>query len=261
MSTTAALTALAVLAGDPSTAPLATLLARVDRDWAERDAPGKLGEITAALDEATRMAPDAFEVLWRVARLDVWRADDPKLPASERSKIGKRAWELADRAAAKEPGRVEGHLYAALGMGNYALALGVIQALRQGIEGKFKERLSRAEQIDPRFLDGTVYVAWGRFWYELPWPKYSAKRSEEALRRAFAVNPANERARVFLAELYQKEGRRPEATALLREAASAKPGAYDAPEERRMQARARELLAKDRNGDEHDRSAGSGGSG
>lgn len=262
MSTTAALTALAVLAADPATAPLAELLARVDRAWPDRDVPERLVEITAALDEATRLAPDSYEVLWRVARLDVWRADDPRLPAKERSRIGKRAWDEAERAIERDPSRVEGHMYAALGMGNYALALGIITALRQGIEGKFKARLSRAEQIEPTFLDGTVYVAWGRFWFELPWPKYSAKRSEEALRHALEVNPVNERARVFLAELYLKEGKRPKAMALLQEAVAAKAGAYDAAEERRMQARARELLAqKDVNGDDHDRAAGSGGSG
>lgn len=258
---TAALTALAVLAGNPSTAPLAAVLSRVDRAWPERDAPGKLQEIEAALGEATRMAPDSYDVLWRLARLDVWRADDALLPAGERSKLGKRAWENAEQAIRKDPSRVEGHLYAALGMGNYALALGVIQALRQGIEGKFKARLSRAEQIDPAFLDGTVHVAWGRFWYELPWPKYSARKSEEAFRRALAVNPANERARVFLAELYLKEEQRPKAMELLRQAAGAKPGAYDAPEERRMQARARQLLANDGRGENDDRSTRTGGSG
>jgi tetratricopeptide (TPR) repeat protein len=219
-------------------------LARVDAGWNERDVPERLAEVTSALEEAAARAPDDFEVLWRQARLDVWRSDDPTLDRKERSKIGKRAWEVAERAVEKDPARVEGHLYAALGMGNYALALGVFRALREGIEGKFRARLGRAEQIDPAYLGGTIYVAWGRFFYELPWPKYDARRSEENLRKALRVNPASVRARVYLAELYEKEGKRDQARNLLSDALAVQPGAYDAPDERRMQARARELLSK-----------------
>ena len=58
------------------------------------------------------------------------------------------------------------------------------------------------------------------------------------------MNASNARARVYLAELYVKEGKRGPARGLLAEVLAAKPGAYDAPEERRMQARAREILSK-----------------
>ncbi len=129
-------------------------------------------------------------------------------------------------------------------MGNYALGIGVLTALMQGIEGKFKERLSRAEKIDPKFEDGAIYTAWGRFWYELPWPKYSAKRSREALERALQMNPDNVRAHVYLADLDEKEGQKAQAMAELEKAVAKPPGQYDAPEERRWQAVARSRLAK-----------------
>ena len=179
-----------------ASAELTPLLARFDEEWTRRDRPESLAAARAALDAATRIAPEAYEVLWREARYLAWISDDTTLGTKDRSRLGKQGWEVAERALALEPDRIEGHFYAAVNMGNYALGIGVLKALRQGIEGKFKERLSRAEQIDPTFDSGTIYNAWGRFWYELPWPKYSAKRSEEALRKAMRVNPASARARV-----------------------------------------------------------------
>jgi hypothetical protein len=127
-------------------------------------------------------------------------------------------------------------------MGNYALGIGVISALRQGIEGKFKERLHRAGKIQYDFEGGALHTAWGRFWYELPWPKYSAKNSRKSLEEALRLNPDNVRAHVYLADLYEKEDEPDKARAELERAVAKPPGRYDAPEERRWQAVARKRL-------------------
>lgn len=235
-------------AAPPATVPAAgpsrleATLARIDALWKVRDEPGKALEAEEALEQASKLAPGNYSVLWRRARQLFWRADDPELSRDEKSRLGKEGWEVGDRAAAARPDRVEGWFYAAAGAGNYALGIGVVTALFQGIEGKFRERLERAEAIDPGFNVGAISTAWGRFWYELPWPKYDAKKSEARLREALALNPKNVRAQVYLAELFFKEGRSEQARALLAAAAAQVPGAYDAPEERRWQARARVLL-------------------
>jgi tetratricopeptide (TPR) repeat protein len=218
----------------PRRAP-APLLAEVDRLYAQRDQRGAIDEMRARLAEAEKAAPDDFEVLWRIARLNFWQADDPNQKNEERSRLGKIAWEYGDRATAANPARVEGWHYAAAGVGNYGLGIGVLTALRQGIEGQFKERLSKAESIDPNFEHGGIQTAWGRFWYELPWPKYSAEKSRAALEAALAKNPDNVRAHVYLSDLFVKEGDLTRAQAELQRALSRTPGRYDAPEERRWQ--------------------------
>ena len=228
----------------PSNPELSSLLASADAAYAVRDQPGKLQQVEADLAAADKLAPDDYGVLWRLARLDFWRSDDPALPDEEKSRIGKRAWELGDRATAANPRRVEGWFFAAAGMGNYSLGIGVIHALAQGIEGKFKDRLSEAEKIDPGFMHGAIENAWGRFYFKLPWPKYDGARSERHLRKALQMNPHNVRARVYLAELYEKEGHPKEARKLLETAIAEQPGNYDAPEERRSQALARAALAQ-----------------
>lgn len=219
------------------------LLAEADQLFARRDEPGALAALRARLDEAEKAAPDDYDVLWRQARLYFWLADDPDLGNAEKSRYGKSAWQYGDRATAANPSRVEGWNFAAAGVGNYALGIGVLSALRQGIEGKFKERLSRAEAIDPDYDHGAIQCAWGRFWYELPWPKYSAERSEQALEAALKKFPDNVRAHVYLADTFAKEKENARAEAELRRALANPPGRYDAPEERRWQAVARRRLA------------------
>jgi tetratricopeptide (TPR) repeat protein len=218
------------------------LLREIDAAYRERDTPGALQAMETTLEEAAQRWPGDYEVLWRLARHYFWLSDDPHLDKKEKSRLGRRAWEYGDRAAAADPERVEGWHYAAAGMGNYALGIGIISALRQGIEGKFKERLSRAEQIDARFENGAIQTAWGRFWYELPWPKYSARRSSRALGEALRMNPDNVRANVYVADLQEKEGDPAKARVALQRAVAHPPGRYDAPEERRWQEVARRRL-------------------
>jgi tetratricopeptide (TPR) repeat protein len=224
---------------DPSRQGGPPSVAETDRLYARRDQPGVIAELKDKLAEAEKAAPDDYEVLWRIARLNYWLADDPNLKSEEKSRLGKIAWEYGDRASAANPKRAEGWFCAAAGVGNYALGIGVLTALRQGIEGKFKERLSKAEAIDPDYEHGAIHTAWGRFWYELPWPKYSADRAQKELEKALAKNPANVRAHVYLADLFVKQGQPERAQAELQRALAGAPGRYDAPEERRWQEVAR----------------------
>ncbi len=221
---------------------VATLLEEADVAYARRDQPGAIDEIRTKLDAAEQRAPNDYEVLWRLARLYFWLSDDPALPNEEKSKLGKKGWEYGEKAIAANPNRVEGYHFAAAGMGNYSLGIGIFRALREGIEGKFKDRLSKAEKIDADFQNGSIQTAWGRFWFKLPWPKYDARKSELALLAALKKNPDNVRARVYLADLYEKEGEGKAARAQLERAAAGEPGRYDAPEERRWQKVARDRL-------------------
>lgn len=234
-------------AGAPAKPDLAKLLAEIDATWARRDQPGQLDPHRARLAEAERLAPNDYEVLWREARIYFWLADDPATPSAEKSRLGKKGWEYGDRATQANPARVEGWHFAAAGVGSYALGIGVITALRQGIEGKFKERISKAERIDPSFQNGAIQTAWGRYWYELPWPKYDARKSQASLEAALKKNPDNVRARVYLADLLVKESRPAEAMAELQKALANAPGRYDAPEERRWQEVARRSMTALRN--------------
>lgn len=232
--------------GDAGVAEVAVALARADAAWGERDQPGKLEVLEAALDAAAGAVPGNYPVLWRQARLLGWRSEDPALVRTEKSRLGKLGWELGDQARALQPAQVEGHFYAMVGVANYSLGIGVFSALTQGIEGKFRERLSRAEAIEPGFQGGAIAMSWGRFFYELPWPKHDATLSERHLRDAVARNPGNVRAQLYLGDLLLDEGRSEEARAAWQKAVAIAvvPGQGDPPEQRRWQAVARQSLEK-----------------
>ncbi len=234
-------------AATPSPAPsaeLAAILAEADAAYAVRDAPGKMDANLAALRRAEKIAPNDYEVLWRLARHYYWIADDPQISNEEKARIGKQAWDYGDRATQANPARVEGWFYASSGVGMYSLGISIVKALFDGMESKYLDRLKKAQAADPAYYLNGADVAWGRYWYELPWPKYDGEKSEKSLRKALRAAPANLRAKVYLAELYEKEDHPAEARKLLDAVIAATPGAYDAPEERRAQGLARAVLAK-----------------
>jgi hypothetical protein len=228
----------------PAPSPLAALLAEADAAFAVRDQPGKMDADLAATRKAEKIAPNDYEVLWRLARHHYWLADDPEISNEEKARIGKITWDYGDRATQANPARVEGWFFASSGVGMYSLGISIVTALFDGMESKFLDRLKKAQAIDPSFFEYGADVAWGRYWDELPWPMHDTEKSEIAYRKAMASSPKNLRARVYLAELRAKEDDPAEAKQLLQAVLAAKPGAYDAPEERRAQALARVALAK-----------------
>ena len=230
--------------GPDAPAELEALLTRADADYGRRDEPGQLDVVRQDLEAAEKLAPGDYGVLWRLSRFYFWVSDDPDLSEDDRSQLGKKGWDYGDRATAVNPAGVEGWFFAVGGMGNYSLGIGILKALAQGVEGKFKERLRKAQEIDGRFLNGGIENAWGRFYFKLPWPKYDPGESERHLLAALRINPENVRGRVYLAELYEKEHHPREARVQLERAIAKPPGLYDGPEERRYQRLAKALLAQ-----------------
>jgi hypothetical protein len=220
------------------------LLATADELWKKREDPNVLAEHKRLVDQAMVAAPGDYDLLWRMARWNFWCSGDPRRSQDERNKLAKTSWDLAERAVAVNPGGVQGHFFAAAAMGQYALGIGVLRALAQGIEGKFTRHLREAQRIDPNFAHGGIAVAWGRYYARLPWPKYDEKKATAAYRRALAINPDSIHARVYWAELLLKEHHPEEAKRLIDEITMAQPGKYDAPEERRARALAPEVAAK-----------------
>lgn len=227
-----------------ATSTLATLLAEADDAFAVRDQPGNMDADLALTRKAEKIAPNDYEVLWRLARHHYWLADDPEISNEEKARIGKLTWDFGDRATQANPARVEGWFFASSGVGMYSLGISIVTALFDGMESKFLDRLKKAQAIDPAFFQHGADVAWGRYWDELPWPMHDTEKSEIAYRKAIASSPKNLRARVYLAELRAKEDDLVEAKQLLQAVLGARPGAYDAPEERRAQALARAALAR-----------------
>jgi len=223
----------------PATAAAPTLaaqLARIDDLHRRRDDKAAWNEEQQLVQATLARAPSDYGALWRAARFYFWLSDDPGATSDQRSRWGQQGWDLAERAVVVKPNDVAGHYWAAVCMGNYALGLGVVKALAKGMEGKFKERLKRAGELDPHYQHGSIGVAWGRFYDKLPWPKRDRKKAQENLRSVLQGFPDNLRAKVFLAVSLMEDDHPADAKKLLDEVAAAPIGKYDAPEEHRAKA-------------------------
>ena len=219
------------------------LLALLDALHARRDDPAALAEAQRLAGTAIAQAPNDYGVLWRAARVSFTASDVPGRPTDERSRLGKQAYDYAQRAIAANPNDVAGHYWAALGIGSYAEGMGVLRALSNGIEGKFKRPLERATALDESYDHGSIPVIWAAYYLELPWPKRDRDKAAEQIKRALAINPANLRARLYQARIYKDTDHPAEAKAQLAEIAAAPVGRYDAPEERRVKKEAAEMAA------------------
>jgi hypothetical protein len=223
---------------------LAPILAEIEANWAVRDTPGKMDRDLELLKKAEAVAPNDYEFLWRMARHYYWLADDPSISNEEKARLGKLTWEWSDKATKANPARVEGWFYGSAGVGMYSLGISIVKALLDGMESKYTDRLEKSQAADPSYYGYGASVSWGRYYYELPWPKYDAAKSEINFQVALGKFPKNLRAKVYLAELYNKLNRPDKARKLLDAVLAATPGEYDAPEERRAQGMARAVLAQ-----------------
>jgi hypothetical protein len=234
--------ALVLLMALPGLAATPDELSALDALHAKRAESAAVKELDAALNKALQTAPEDFELLWRAARSVQWQADgaaDSKLKKS----LGKQAWELGDRARKAAPGRVEGHYFAAAGIGSYSQAVGILTALGEGLEGKYNERLDTAIKLDSQYDRGAPLLIKGRYHYELPWPKRDLKKSAALYQKVLAAHPDNLRAWMFLADTLLADGEAKQAQEAILKVSQGSV-AYDPPEGQRVQAQAKKVQAR-----------------
>jgi len=221
-------------------------MAAWDDLWKRRDDPAVLRDLERMTEEHLAQDPNGFETTRRQAALVAWEADGEPDGSDDKAAKGKIAWEAGDKAIQANPGDVRGHYFAGVGLGLYSEGVGILTALSQGLEGKFRERLLAALRIDKDFQDGAPQVVWGRYFFKLPWPKRDPDESIRVLRAALRGHPGNWRAKFYLAEslyLNKLPGQEDEAQALVQQILDAK-GGRDPPEEKRIQEMARKWKAK-----------------
>jgi hypothetical protein len=227
-----------VAAVDAGAAPIRvhqTEIERFDELWPRRDDPVDAGELRRKAGEFAKEAD--YQKLWRVARWYFWLAD-AETNSDRQKELGKTGRRIGERAQALNPSGLEGKYWTSVDIGMYAHGAGIVNAIFEGLEGKFRDPIIEVAAADPTHHLATIdYVgpqmSLGRYHYEMPWPKRSLDRSEKFLREAVSAHPEVLRARLFLAETLIDQGDRTGAQAQL--LAIRKAGVeYDPPEGRRV---------------------------
>jgi len=210
-----------------------------DELWRHRDESGAEKKLEQTLKQILAVDPRSFEANWRLAALYNWEADAKE--TDEKAALGKKAWEAAEKAVGANAGEVRGNYNAAVGIGLYSEGVGIITALSQGLEGKFRDRILAALRIDKDYLNGAPQVVWGRYFFKLPWPKRDVDQATKVLTEAVRAHPENLRAKIYLADCYADGDKVVEGTKLVQQVLNAPPG-DDPPEERRLKKKARNWI-------------------
>ena len=214
---------------------------RWDELWAKRETADAQNELARIAKAELAKDPDSFDGNWRRASLLVWQADAAADGSELKAALGKLAWEAGDKAVAAKPDDVRGHYFAGTGLGLYSEGVGILTALSQGLEGKFRDRIQTALKIDKDFLDGGPQAVWGRYFFKLPWPKRDVGQATKILAEAVRTHPGNLRGKIYLADCYADGDKVDEGTKLVQQVINAPPG-EDPPEERRMKKKARNWI-------------------
>jgi tetratricopeptide (TPR) repeat protein len=231
--------ALFILWALPALAAAPEELASWDALYARRQDAAAVKQLDEALKKALETTPEDYEVLWRAARIRNWQADGAT-DAKVKKALGQQTWQLGDRARKVAPDRVEGQYFAALGIGAYSQAVGILTALGEGLESKYNERLDAALKLDPMYERGGPLLAQGRYYYELPWPKRNLKKSASLFQKAIAKHPEQLRAWLYLAETLLADGEEKKAHEAILQVSQGSVG-YDPAEGQRIQGWARKV--------------------
>jgi len=227
--------------------PVETWTQRFDRRWSQRDERSVLEELYNLAKDAQKKNANDFDANLRLAAVLVWQADGLADGTNAKAQSGKQGWNLAEKALAVNPEDVRAQYYGGTGIGLYSEGVGILTALGEGLEGKFRSRVEAALRLDKNFLDGAPQVLWGRFFFKLPWPKRDVAESIKVLRTCIQEHPHNLRAKLYLAESLLDDGKKQEAKQLI-EQIDVAPIGVDPPEDRRIKARAQQW-AKQHQGD------------
>ncbi len=125
----------------------------------------------ADIERAARTAWDQFAATsdfqyghWGLLYTYLWWQSLPVgQPRIKTAIIGRK---MADKLAAFRPDHPAGHMWGANFFGFEALSRGILNSLQMVPE--LLRRLDRAEQVDPTYLDGLVYLARAKLYIKLP---------------------------------------------------------------------------------------------
>jgi hypothetical protein len=219
-------------------------VAKLDDLWAKRDDPATMTTIAGMIDQFKTTSD--YDKLWRAARYYDWMADGA--PDDDQKKgFGKTGWDIGENAKKANPAGLEGKYWSSVCIGAYSESVGILKAISNGLEGKFRDPIMDVVKADPSYQNANVgyvgpVIAIGRYYDRLPWPKHSTNKAKEWLNKAIAAHPEALRAHYYLADAIKgddKEAAKKELNLVL-----AGDEAYDGPEARRIKKWSKALLDK-----------------
>lgn len=218
-------------------------MAEADALYADRENPASVRRAIDIWNAALARHDGGLDAYWKLARARYWMGTHGPESRDDRRRQLQDGIASARQLIALAPTRPEGHFWLAANMGALAEGFGLREGLRY--RRPIKEALETVLKIDAAYLQGSADRALGRWYAKVPGLfGGDRRRAEEHLRRSLGYAPNSIITHVFLAELYIDTNRNDDAKRHLDAALRAPIDLEWAPEDRRFQIRARELVAR-----------------
>jgi tetratricopeptide (TPR) repeat protein len=227
------------VAAPAETLPVAELIVRADKLYAQRGDLTQVRETVSLLRRARTGEFQNYDVAWRLARADYYLGAHTK-DDNERDNAFREGVETGEAAVKLQGGKPEGHFWLGANMGGRAQASmlsGVADAqdIRREMEAVIK--------IDEKYEFGSAYMVLGQVDLELPGfmggdPAEAVKNLEKGLQ----YGPDNALLRLRLAQGYLATGRKEDARKQIDTLINMKPHPDFLPEHNEAVEEARKLL-------------------
>ncbi len=269
-----------------SMSPSQRLIQEGDRHWdlraessqGSRADSKEIDQAIVVYHQALEVDPESLSVRWRLMRSLFFKGEyltedneTKKKIFNEGKSIGEEALRLIRREASKRSGQsmdqagpvdlapvmkdspdaIATFLWSSANWGEWALAYGKFQAVRQGAATKIRDLATAVSQMDPNYAEGGGYRVLGRLYHQTPYVPFitgwaSTRDAVGFLRRACQIGARNSSNRLYLAEALwdlNKDSRN-EAVKLAEDLIRDAPRPEFFVEDQAAQERARELLEK-----------------
>jgi tetratricopeptide (TPR) repeat protein len=228
--------------GTPGTPQLSPLVREADDYYLGR---WQIANVEKGLDllwQDVRQRPDDYEAWWRIAEFDCYLDRNSDGPGNLR--ILEQGIDAGKKATALDPNRPEGHFWLGADYGLDAEEKGLLEGLR--MVGRIREQMETVEKLDPNYQECGAQRTLARVDYRVPFFAGGDKRrSVELLEGCLKKYPHDSLTMLYLAESLLALGHRVEARNELQQILQLCPDPNYGPEQKKNQARAQALLAKE----------------
>jgi hypothetical protein len=182
---------------------VASLIEQGNAAWEKRGTDGAVENRKAAelFLAAATTAPFDYEAHWKAARSFWWIADQALLVSDDKEKqrdLGRRGMDLAARAVLISPDGVQGRLYWALSALHYCYGIGMVDALKQGVQEEAARHFIYCYENDKTAEGGRILLGLSTLYRTAPRPIRDKDKSVMYAREAQSIDPTGIRTAVLL---------------------------------------------------------------
>lgn len=203
---------------------------------------GDIGSIKESIPlyiKAVETNPGSYEANWKCARAHSEYADRAFKQNMDGwkdicIKYGKDGMRYGAKAIELEPQKIEGNYWYCLCVKSYSDSVSVFTALKEGLKGKFQKAIETAYEKDKMYRSGGPIKGLGRFWYVLPFPYHSVKKSLMYFEEHHKLFPNDPEGLVWYAEVLIDKKKKDQAMSLLKKAAASDDSYYSSQAKKMM---------------------------